>query len=136
MFWGKPVGRQTANRRPTVGQQTTDSRPTGFSGSSSSQLPLVELYQFKIVGVFQYRYQVVKHFCCCRIVVKDWEIISRQLLQSCTTNNKINKEQSVNLCIFSEHISQVAGKNKCSFNTLVTELSEVSSVVCLLLNLS
>ena len=53
MFWGKPVGRlsadkwptdgqEMANSRPTVGQQTADSRPTGFFGSSSSQLPICQ----------------------------------------------------------------------------------------------
>ena len=71
------------------------------------------------------------------ILIKDWEIISRPLLQSCTGNNfflKINKEQSANLRISNAHISQVAGKNKCSFNSMITDLSEVSSVVCLLLS--
>ena len=28
MFWGKPVGRQTADSRPTDGQQSADRRPT------------------------------------------------------------------------------------------------------------
>ena len=36
------VGRQTANCRPTVGRQTPNCRPTGFLGSSSSQLPILE----------------------------------------------------------------------------------------------
>ena len=36
------VGRQTANCRPTVGWQTADCRPTGFLGSSSSQLPMIQ----------------------------------------------------------------------------------------------
>ena len=39
MFWGKPVGRVSADSLPTDGQQTADSQPTGFLGSSSSQLP-------------------------------------------------------------------------------------------------
>ena len=28
MFWGNPVGRLSANKRPTVGQQSADRRPT------------------------------------------------------------------------------------------------------------
>ena len=40
MFWGKTVGRQSANRRPT-----------GFLGSSSSQLPeFVEMKSFPFIG--------------------------------------------------------------------------------------
>ena len=36
------VGQLSADIRPTVGRQLTDSRPTGFLGSSSSQLPLLQ----------------------------------------------------------------------------------------------
>ena len=50
MFWGKPVGRLLADRRPTVSQQMVDSRPTDgrqsadrILGSSSSQLPKHDL---------------------------------------------------------------------------------------------
>ena len=28
MFWGKPVGRMSADKRPTVGRQSADRRPT------------------------------------------------------------------------------------------------------------
>ena len=37
MFWGKPVGRLSANKWPTVGQQSVNSRPTDGRQSANSQ---------------------------------------------------------------------------------------------------
>lgn len=69
---------------------------------------LVELYWFKTAGIFQCRYQVVKLFCCSRIILTKAALLTTFVL-------KINKEQSV-------------------LRLMVTELSKVSSVVCLLLS--
>ena len=37
MFWGKPVGRLSADKRPTVGQQSADKRPTVGRQTADSQ---------------------------------------------------------------------------------------------------
>ena len=51
-------GRQTANCRPTVGRLSAVCRPTGFLGSSSSQLPNIDMFILSFSALFQMFIQV------------------------------------------------------------------------------
>ena len=93
MFWGKPVGRLSADKRPTVGQQSVDRRPTVgrqvFWGALLHNYPLLFSPLSKTVNNHEEKNSHVKSWVQNVCKWKDYHLRERVWIVFCSHNVKI-----------------------------------------------